>query len=616
MLDLVTAMLAFLVLLPLVGSIIFPYFWQDLVFLYSIIRIGYRSQKYLQRKPPFTMLDIFLAKVQKHPEKPFILFEEETYSYRDIDQRSSQVARVFRGHLGLKGGETVAVFLKNTPAYTWVWLGLEKIGCATACVNYNIRLKSLLHAFSSCKAKVVVTTPELKGAIEDVLPALQKEGVRVFYLSNESPTEGVAALLRQIESSSAEPVPLSFRANVTPSFASMYIFTSGTTGLPKPAIITQKRLFSASNLFPICRVHSEDIVYTPLPLYHMAALSAVLGCIHIGATLVLKSKFSVSQYWDDCRRYGVTVIQYVGEIMRYLCNKNNDRDHNVRMAMGNGMRADVWKEFMCRFGPIRICEFYGATEGNIGFVNYPGKVGAVGRTSYLYKKLVRYELIRYDVDKEAPMRDEKGLCIPVALGEPGLLVCKVTAQYSFEGYAGDREKTEKKIIRDVLKKGDSYFNSGDLLMQDREGFIYFQDRVGDTFRWKGENVATTEVEATLAAVDFIQEVNVYGVLVPGHEGRIGMAAIQLKEGLSFDGKKLYIFAKDYLPNYAIPCFIRIQEVLEITGTFKQCKSQLVKEGFNPAIISNPLYFLDISEKCYVPMTQHIYSSILEKKLKL
>ncbi|XP_044300556.1 very long-chain acyl-CoA synthetase-like isoform X2 [Varanus komodoensis] len=567
MLDLVTAMLAFLVLLPLVGSIIFPYFWQDLVFLYSIIRIGYRSQKYLQRKPPFTMLDIFLAKVQKHPEKPFILFEEETYSYRDIDQRSSQVARVFRGHLGLKGGETVAVFLKNTPAYTWVWLGLEKIGCATACVNYNIRLKSLLHAFSSCKAKVVVTTPELKGAIEDVLPALQKEGVRVFYLSNESPTEGVAALLRQIESSSAEPVPLSFRANVTPSFASMYIFTSGTTG----------------------------------------------------ATLVLKSKFSVSQYWDDCRRYGVTVIQYVGEIMRYLCNapkKNNDRDHNVRMAMGNGMRADVWKEFMCRFGPIRICEFYGATEGNIGFVNYPGKVGAVGRTSYLYKKLVRYELIRYDVDKEAPMRDEKGLCIPVALGEPGLLVCKVTAQYSFEGYAGDREKTEKKIIRDVLKKGDSYFNSGDLLMQDREGFIYFQDRVGDTFRWKGENVATTEVEATLAAVDFIQEVNVYGVLVPGHEGRIGMAAIQLKEGLSFDGKKLYIFAKDYLPNYAIPCFIRIQEVLEITGTFKQCKSQLVKEGFNPAIISNPLYFLDISEKCYVPMTQHIYSSILEKKLKL
>ncbi|XP_062994074.1 long-chain fatty acid transport protein 2-like [Elgaria multicarinata webbii] len=617
--GLYTAVLGLLVLLPLVGNIFFPYLWLDLVFLFSIIQTGYGIKKRLQRKPPVTMLDVFLDKVQKHPEKPLILFEDKSFSYREVDRRSSQVAQVLQGHVGLKEGETAAVFLKNIPAYLWVWLGLGKIGCAMACINYNIRLKSLLHVLSTCEAKVLLTTPDLKLAIEDVLPTLQKEGVRVFYLSDGSPTKGVEALLGKIKSSSAEPVPLSCRANTTPTSASLYVFTSGTTGLPKAAIINQKKMLFVANLFGLCGGHSKDTMYAPLPLYHMAAFAGILGCVEVGATFVLKSKFSVSQYWDDCRRYRVSVIQYIGETMRYLCNapkKDSDHNHNVRVAIGNGMRSEVWKEFLRRFGPIQIRELYGSTEGNAGFLNYTGKVGAVGRTNFIYKKLVQYELIQYDIEKDEPVRDERGLCIPVALGETGLLLAKITRLNPFFGYAGDHKETEKKILRDVLKKGDAYFNSGDLMMQDHEGFIYFKDRVGDTFRWKGENVATTEVEMTLATLDFIQEVNVYGVPVPGHEGKIGMAAIRLKEGLSFDGKKLYIHAKHYLSSYAIPRFIRIQEALEITGTFKQCKTQLVKEAFKPAIISDPLFFLDDSEKCYVPMTQQIYSSITEKKLKL
>ncbi|XP_061445076.1 long-chain fatty acid transport protein 5 isoform X2 [Rhineura floridana] len=522
MLDMYTIVLGLLILLPLLGNIFFPYLWLDLVSLFSVMHVGYRCQKCLQRNPPFTLLDFFLAKAQKHPEKPLVLFGEEIYSYRDIDRHSSQLARVLREHVGLKEGETVAVFLKNIPAYLWVWMGLEKIGCAMACVNYNIRAKSLLHVLSSCGARVLLTTPDFKAAIEDVLPTLNNEGVRVFYLSDDSPTEGTEALLGQMKCSSDEPLPASFRANVNSKSTSLYIFTSGTTGLPKAAIITQRKLLFVSNLFRLCGVSPKDIIYIPLPLYHSAALLlGIGGCLEVGATFALRSKFSVSHFWNDCKRYRVSVIQYVGEVMRYLCNvpkTGNDRDHCVQMAIGNGMRMEVWKEFLRRFGPIQIYEFYGATEANVGFVNYTGKVGAVGRTNFLHKKLVNFKLVQYNVDQDEPVRDEKGHCIPVAVGETGLLVAKITKNTPFNGYAGDCQKTQKKILRDVLMKGDCYFNSGDLLMQDHQGFLYFQDRIGDTFRWKGENVATTEVETILAMLELIQEVTVYGVPVPGGPG--------------------------------------------------------------------------------------------------
>ncbi|XP_075771230.1 long-chain fatty acid transport protein 5 [Pelodiscus sinensis] len=619
MLVLCTALAGLLLLLPLLGTCLWPYWWQDLVTSTLVIYQGLRGLWRLQRRPPLTLLDSFLEKARSHPEKALLLFGERVYTYRDIDRRSSQAARALRD-LGLREGEAVAVFLPNVPAYLWVWLGLAKIGCAMACLNSHLRAASLLHSLRSCGATVLLTSLDLQAAIENVLPTLRQEGFRVFYLSKESPTEGVEPLQSRIDAASTAPVPVAFRGNVTGKSTALYIYTSGTTGLPKAAIITHTRLCMMASILNVCGVKPTDVIYTPLPLYHSAALLLGLGgSLEVGATCVLRSKFSVSQFWDDCRRYNVTVIQYVGEVMRYLCNapkRENEREHRVRLVLGNGLRVEVWKEFLRRFGPIRICEFYGATEGNIGFVNYTGKIGAVGRTNFFFKMLAPFELVRYDVEQDEPVRDERGLCIRVLPGEPGLLVGKITKASPFHGYAGDRQKTEKKVLRDVLKKGDVYFNSGDLLMVDREGFLYFQDRVGDTFRWKGENVATTEVETTLAAVEFIQEVNVYGVPVPGHEGKVGMAAVRLKEGVDFDGEKLYAHAKDFLPNYAIPRFVRLQDELEITGTFKQCKGQLVKEGFNPALIKDPLFFLDESKKRFAPMCPEIYSSILDKKLKL
>ncbi|ELK36062.1 Very long-chain acyl-CoA synthetase [Myotis davidii] len=409
-----------------------------------------------------------------------------------------------------------------------------------ACLNYNIRAKSLLHCFQCCGAKVLLASPELQAAVEEVLPSLKKDDVSIYYVSRTSNTDGVGSFLDKVDEVSTEPVPESWRSEVTFSTPALYIYTSGTTGLPKAAMINHHRLWYATGLSLISRVTKDDIIYTTLPLYHSAALMIGLhGCIVAGATLVLRNKFSASQFWDDCRKYNVTVIQYIGELLRYLCNspqKPNDRDHKVRVALGNGLRGDVWREFIKRFGDIHIYEFYASTEGNIGFVNYTGKIGAVGRANYLQRH------------GASPM----------------------------------------------MKLGN----------------------LGTKVRWKGENVATTEVADTLGLVDFVQEANVYGVPVPGHEGRIGMASIKMKEGHEFDGKKLFKHVADYLPSYARPRFLRIQDTIEITGTFKHRKVTLVEEGFNPAVIKDALYFLDDKAAMYVPMTEDIYNAIRAETMKL
>ncbi|XP_053221096.1 long-chain fatty acid transport protein 2 isoform X2 [Podarcis raffonei] len=542
--------LAGLLLLPLLVNLACPYLFQDLGFFLQLVRVAQRSRRAASRVPPRTLVEVFRQRARQAPQKPMLLFREEVYTYEQVERRSNQVARALREHAGLRQGDTVALFLGNQPAYVWLWLGCAKLGCAMACLNCNIRARSLVHCFQCSGAKVLLADP----------------------------------------------------------------------GLPKAALITHERTLLACGLIIASGVTSADVIYTALPLYHSAALLiGVHGCILQGATLALRSKFSATQFWDDCRKYNVTVIQYIGEVLRYLCNvpkKDNDRNHRVRIALGNGLRADVWREFIRRFGNIRIFEFYAATEGNVGFVNYTGKIGAVGRLNYLHKKIMRYDLIKYDVEKDEPFRNEDGYCIKVPKGEVGLLVCKITRFAPFSGYVGAKSQTEKKKLRDVFQKGDLYFNSGDLLMIDHNNFIYFHDRVGDTFRWKGENVATTEVADILGLINFIQEANVYGVPIPGHEGRIGMASIRLTDGCEFDGGQLYKHVVDYLPAYARPCFVRIQDAIEVTGTFKHRKVQLAQEGFDPAAIKDTLYFLNDKEKTYVPLTEDIYNSICSNQLKL
>uniref|UniRef100_A0AAX7UND5 long-chain-fatty-acid--CoA ligase n=1 Tax=Astatotilapia calliptera TaxID=8154 RepID=A0AAX7UND5_ASTCA len=563
----ISIILASLLIIPFALKTFSPYVWMDIVYFGDLVRILVKFVARRRRRPLFFVLDRFLEQTEAHPDNTFIVFENESYTYACTDKRSNKIANALQSHAGYKGGDTVALFMGNEPTFLFTWLALAKLGSPVALLNHNIRTKSLLHCFNCCKAKVLIAAAELKEAVEDVLPSLIEQGVTVLLMSKNSDTPGIQSFSDEVEKASDDPIPRSFRSHITFKSPAVYIYTSGTTG----------------------------------------------------STIILKRKFSASQFWDDCRKHNVTVIQYIGEVMRYLCcapKKDNDKDHKVRLAIGNGIRAEIWKEFLNRFGNIQIREFYASTEGNVGFLNYVGKIGAIGRVHFFHQKLFPYTLVKYDTERDEPVRDANGLCIESRKGEPGLLVSKITNLAPFSGYAQNEEQTERKRLHNVLKKGDLYFNTGDLMRIDKDNFIYFQDRVGDTFRWKGENVATTEVSDILTICDCLKEANVYGVQVPGHEGRIGMAAVTLKKEVQFDGRKIYNHVVSCLPSYARPRFIRMQSTVEVTGTFKQMKVKLVEMGFDPGRIQDPLYILDDNAKSYVPLTAQIYHAIISGSTKL
>uniref|UniRef100_A0A9J8CJG4 long-chain-fatty-acid--CoA ligase n=1 Tax=Cyprinus carpio carpio TaxID=630221 RepID=A0A9J8CJG4_CYPCA len=607
-----------LIIGPLLLRVFFPYFWTDLVYHTDLLRILLKFVSRRRRRPLFLALDRFLEQVETRPNKAFIVFENKRYSFKDADRESNRIANALRVASVLRPGDTAVLFMQNEPAFIFCWLALAKLGCACALLNCSIRARSLIASVRCCRgATVLIASEELQGAVEEVYEDLQQEGLTtIFITAEELRSSRMKSLIRAAQESSDADVPQTLRADVCFTSPAVYIYTSGTTGLPKAAVITQTRLLAALAVLASNGVTDSDVIYVTLPLYHTAGF---LFLSFSGSTIILRRKFSASQFWDECRAHNVTVIQYIGEVLRYLCNtpqRASDKEHAVRLAVGNGLRSDVWREFLKRFGRIQVREFYASTEGNVGFVNYAGKIGAVGRVSFLHKKLFPYAIIQYDTEHDEPVRNSRGLCVEVPKGQTGLLVSKITEIAPFVGYAQNEQQTEKKRLRDVLKHGDVYFNSGDLLKIDHDNFIYFQDRVGDTFRWKGENVATTEVSDIISMLEFVEEANVYGVRVPGHEGRIGMAAVKVMDRMEFECKKTFDHVCRFLPVYARPRFIRIQSSMDVTATFKQLKLKLVEAGFNPSMTTDRLYFLCERERTYVSLTPFIYQQILSHSIKL
>uniref|UniRef100_A0A671SE96 long-chain-fatty-acid--CoA ligase n=1 Tax=Sinocyclocheilus anshuiensis TaxID=1608454 RepID=A0A671SE96_9TELE len=570
-----------------------------------------------RRRPLFLALDRFLEQVETRPNKAFIVFENKRFSFKDADRESNRIANALRVASVLRPGDTAVLFMQNEPGFVFCWLALAKLGCACALLNSSIRARSLIASVRCCRgASVLIASEGEKQTLSKELTGL----TRIFITAEELRSSHMRSLIRAAQESSDADVPQTLRASVSCTSPAVYIYTSGTTGLHKAAVINQTRLLAALAVLASNGITDSDVIYVTLPLYHTAGfLVGFMGSIETGSTIILRRKFSASQFWDECRAHNVTVIQYIGEVLRYLCNtpqRTSDKEHAVRLAIGNGLRSDVWREFLKRFGHIQVREFYASTEGNVGFVNYAGKIGAVGRVSFLHKKLFPYALVQYDTERDEPVRNSRGLCVEVPKGQTGLLVSKITEIAPFVGYAQNEQQTEKKRLRDVFKHGDVYFNSGDLLKIDHDNFIYFQDRVGDTFRWKGENVATTEVSDIISMLDFVEEANVYGVRVPGHEGRIGMAAVKLMDGMEFECKETFDHVCRFLPVYARPRFIRIQSSVDITATFKQLKLKLVEAGFNPSMTTDSLYFLCEPERTYVSLTPSIYQQILSHSIKL
>jgi fatty-acyl-CoA synthase len=423
-----------------------------------------------------------------------------------------------------------------------------------------------------------------------------------------------AALVKQ----SSAAVDPALRRGLRAGDGLFLIYTSGTTGLPKAARISHtKAIVTGGGSMHAQGLTSSDRTYCCLPLYHSAGgMMAAGAALLSGGTLVISRKFSAKRFWSDCAQHDVTSFQYIGELCRYLLNSPphpDERRHRIRCVIGNGLRPEIWTAFQKRFAIPRIIEFYGATEGNMALINLPGRVGAVGQLPHFLRKLIGIELVRFDVEAEEIVRGADGFCERADFGEPGEAIIKISKTSRFEGYTNP-EATEKKILRNAFAKGDAYFRTGDLLRLDSEGFFYFVDRIGDTFRWKGENVATSEVTQVLAVQPGVEEVNVYGVSVPGSEGRAGMAAIVTGEGFDLEALGRHVVAE--LAPYARPLFLRILPQMEITGTFKHRKVDLVREGFDPSRLPDPLYFLDPKEDVYVRLDAATFEGIASGEIRV
>jgi fatty-acyl-CoA synthase len=363
----------------------------------------------------------------------------------------------------------------------------------------------------------------------------------------------------------------------------------------------------------------DDRLYCALPLYHATGgLCAVGAALLSGGALLLKKRFSASQFWTDCAEGGATMFVYIGELCRFLVNAPQSADeqrHKIRLAFGNGLRAEVWERMEARFRIPKILEFYGATEGNVSMINFDGKVGAVGRVPRYLRKRFNFRLARFDTEAGEIVRGANGRAQEAKPGEVGEMLGEIRqddARSNFAGYA-DKASTERKIARDVFAPGDAWFRTGDLLRQDGLGYFYFIDRVGDTFRWKGENVATGEVAAVLSHVPGVEEADVYGVEAPGAEGRAGMAALVTGEG--FDLQALAYEVDTHLPPYARPLFLRLRSAIETTGTFKYRKIDAVEEGFDPSRVRDPLYWREPGGG-YVPLDAAAYARIAAGEVRL
>jgi fatty-acyl-CoA synthase len=564
-----------------------------------------------------TIADWIECWARERGASPAILHEDRIVSWSELDAGANRFARWAQA-IGLRKGDVVTLLMENCPEYVMAWLGLLKSGVIAALVNTNLTGQPLAHSIALAGAKHLILGAALADTYATALAGLDSHPTLWVTGGARSGCEDLDAALA---AQSGAAMPPDSRSEIFCRDKALYIYTSGTTGLPKAANISHMRLLHIMMSFQgAVNAGVEDRMYDVLPLYHSSGGIAALGPPIIGGgSLVIRSRFSATEFWDDCHRYRPTVFQYIGELCRYLLNTPAhpfERDHQLRVAIGNGLRPEIWPKFQVRFQIPHIMEFYGATEGNVGMINYDGKVGAIGRVPWYARNIQKIRLVRYDLQKGVPLRSDDGLCRETENGEIGEAVGKIDPndpRSRFDGYSSTAE-TEKKILRDCLAKGDAWFRTGDLMRRDAHGYFYFVDRTGDTFRWKGENVATSEVAEALSVFPTVLEANVYGVEVPGGEGKAGMAALVTAPDFDLPGLALYL--ERNLPFFARPVFLRFQQAIETTSTFKQRKIELQKEGFDPLTISDSLYVRDAASGQYARLTPELHRAILEGNVKL
>ncbi|MFI5399099.1 MAG: long-chain-acyl-CoA synthetase [Candidatus Binatia bacterium] len=537
---------------------------------------------------------------ERIPDRVLLRFEDAAVTYGAYGANVNRYAHVLR-RAGVGRGDAVAIMMENSPAFLMAEGAMAKLGAIGALINTNLRGAALAHVLQTSTARVVLSDASCWRGLGE-LGCL--EGVTVYAGATPEQLRGTAfrSLAEALADARADEPDI---PDVRMSDVMLYIYTSGTTGYPKPTIIRHARFtMGGYSLRIVLDLRPDDCSYAPTPLYH--GYSNFVGfapAFHNGSTFASRRRFSASHFLEDVRRHRVTHFMYVGELCRYLLRQPpgpRDREHGIRLASGPGLRPDIWRAFMERFAIPRIIETYGQTEANLSLMNRTGRVGSVGRPApFTHGHL---KLVRFDFERREPARGPGGLLIECHPGEVGELISVISKRtvMSFDGYV-DAADNERKILRDCFRTGDRYVRTGDLLRRDRAGYYYFVDRVGDTFRWKGENVATQEVAELLNGAPGVSETAVYGVKIPGTDGRAGMALVVLAAGTRFDAEAYYAFVKQTLPIYARPLFVRVAESMDVTGSLKHTKTRLQYEGYDPERVADRIYFRSDRLLRYVPL---------------
>ena len=552
---------------------------------------------------------------ERIPDRIALRFEDEEVSYGAYNEGVNRFAHLLRRH-GVGPGDVINIMMENSPQMLMAQGACAKVGAIGALINTHLEGPALTYVHRASTARVALVDAACS---ESFLPILDDLGdLRAIGDPQVGSHPRLLPLWEELDASpSAEP-------NLAPvkiSDAFLYVYTSGTTGFPKPAIVRHARFTAGGHsLARLLEQTSADCAYAPTPLYHgYANFVGFAPAFHTGACFASRRRFSASHFLEDIRRHGATIFCYVGELCRYLMRlpaSPDDRAHGLRIATGSGLRPDIWAAFQKRFGIAKIIDSYGQTEGNISLQNRRGRVGSCGRAQPFTHHLLR--LGRYDHQRGDLARDDDGFVIECRVGETGELLGKVDAQstMSFDGYA-DRAENERKLVRNCFEPGDVYLRTGDLLRKDFASYYYFVDRIGDTFRWKGENVATMEVEHLLNGAPDVHETAVYGVRVPGTDGRAGMVLVVPHPGRGFDPGAFEAWCRSHLPPYARPLFARIARHLDITGNFKNRKVRLQREGFDPVLVGDDqLWFRDDELGEFVPLGPDLHAQILSGKRRL
>ena len=566
------------------------------------------AQKYLKLRPPDT-LDSMGQRAEdiaaRFGERPFLLFEGATITWRDFNELTNRYAGFLKDQ-GVRQGDAVSVLMENRPQMLAAIVALSKLGAAATLVNTNLRGRPLVHCVSVTASKKCIVGQELSAAIAEVKGELALEEGRDYLVVPDRDPAPAPNWAIDLERASAglSSANLPETGSVAIGAPAFHIFTSGTTGLPKAAVVSGRRLLATATAVwkAGLRTDETDRIYMCLPLYHATGLMLGFGStLYSGSSMFLRRKFSASRFLPEVREHETNCMLYIGELCRYLMHtpeRPDDADNPLERLMGNGLRPDIWLDFKRRYGIERITEFYGASEGNVSFVNLLNKDRTIGMTSS------KIALVKYDVDTDEIVRDASGRCIRVDKNQPGLLLAEINEKQVFEGYT-NREATEKKIVRNAFADDDAWFDSGDIVKRVNVGFAFgiphyqFVDRVGDTFRWKSENVSTNEVGEIINGHTQVAVANVYGVEVPNADGRAGMASIVLEDGVQdLDLADFCAYVTRELPAYARPVFLRVQQELDVTGTFKMVKSDRRKQGYDITQITDPVYVLKPHAECY------------------